>query len=61
MRRQTPLSRREIIRRLDTSATQLYRLLDPANTTKSLHRMVDLLHVLGCGVDIVVKDRPRRR
>jgi hypothetical protein len=57
--RKTQLSRREIIRRLDTSATQLYRLLDPANTTKSLDGMVDLLHVLGCGVDIVVKDRAR--
>jgi hypothetical protein len=55
----TPLSRREITRRLDTSATQLYRLLDPANTTKSLDGMIDLLHVLGCGVDIVVKDRAR--
>jgi hypothetical protein len=29
------------------------------NTTKSLDGMVDLLHVLGCGVDIVVKDRAR--
>jgi hypothetical protein len=57
--RKTPLSRREIIRRLDTSATQFYRLLDPANTTKSLDGMVDLLHVLGCDVDIVVKDRAR--
>jgi len=56
---ETPLSRREITRRLETSAAQLYRLLDPANTTKSLDRMVDLLHVLGCDVDIVVKDRAR--
>lgn len=54
------LSRRELMRRLGTSASQLYRLLDPTNATKSLGQMVDLLHVLGCDVDVVVKDRVRR-
>ena len=53
------LSKREMIRRLGTSATQFYRLLDATNTTKSLDQMMKLLHVLDCDVDLVVKP-PRR-
>lgn len=51
------LAKREIIRRLGTSATQFYRLLDQTNTRKSLDSMVALLRVLGCDVDIVVRGR----
>ena len=51
------LSRRELARRLNTSLPQLYRLLSPANTRKSLSQLVALLRVLGCDVDIVVKER----
>ena len=50
------LSRREIMRRLGTSAAQLYRLLDPTNRRKSMNQMIALLRVLGCEVDVVVKD-----
>jgi hypothetical protein len=51
------LSRREIIRRLGTSATQFYRLLDTANYRKSLGQLLSLLHVLDCDVDLVVRAR----
>jgi hypothetical protein len=51
------LSRREIVRRMRTSLPQLYRLLDPANTRKSLNQLVALLHVLGCDVDVTVRRR----
>ena len=51
------LSRRELARRLNTSVPQLYRLLDPANTGKSLAQVVSLLRVLGCEVELVVKER----
>jgi len=54
---QSGLSRREIARRLGTSLPQLYRLLDSANSTKSLNQMISLLHVLGCEVSVVVKRR----
>ncbi len=54
---QSGLSRREIARRLGTSLPQLYRLLDPTNTTKSLNQMISLLHVLGCEVSVVVRRR----
>lgn len=50
------LSRREIIRRLDTSATQFYRLLDQTNYRKSVDQLLSLLHVLDCDVDLVVRD-----
>lgn len=53
------LSRREIARRMGTSLPQLYRLLDPTNTTKSLNQMIALLHVLGFEVSVVVKKRRR--
>ena len=51
----SPLSRREIIRRLGTSAAQFYRLLDPTNYRKSVDRILLLLHVLDCNVDLVVR------
>jgi len=54
----TALSKREIIRRLGTSATQLYRLLDQTNYRKSVDQVLHLLHVLECEVDVVVRDRP---
>ena len=51
------LSKREIIRRLGTSATQFYRILDQTNYRKSVDQLLNLLHVLDCEVDLVVKDR----
>jgi predicted XRE-type DNA-binding protein len=51
----SPLSKREIIRRLGTSATQLYRLLDQTNYRKSVDQLVSLLQVLDCDVDFVVR------
>jgi hypothetical protein len=49
------LSKREIIRRLGTSPAQFYRLLDSTNYRKSVDRMLLLLHVLDCDVDLVVR------
>ena len=54
------LSRREIIRRLETSATQFYRLLDQKNYRKSIDQLLSLLRVLDCDVELVVKDRVSR-
>lgn len=48
------LSKRELIRRLRTSASQFYRLLDPTNSTKSVGQMLALLHLVGQDVDVVV-------
>ncbi len=51
----SPLSKREIIRRLEPSATQFYRLLDQTNYRKSIDQLLSLLHVLDCDVDLVVR------
>ena len=51
------LSRRQIARRLSTSVPQLYRLLDPANSRKSIRQLIALLHVLDCDLNLVVKSR----
>ena len=51
------LSKRELCRRLGTSATQLYRLLDQTNYGKSIDQMLRLLRVLDCDVDLVVRAR----
>lgn len=51
------LSRRELARRLNTSVPQLYRLLSPSNGRKSMTQLISLLRVLGCEVDVIVKDR----
>ncbi|MGH7181193.1 MAG: helix-turn-helix domain-containing protein [Nitrospiraceae bacterium] len=53
----SPLSKREIIRRLGTSATQLYRLLDQTNYRKSIDQLLSLLHVLDCDVDLLVRSK----
>ncbi len=51
------LSMRQIAKRLKTSVPQLYRLLDPVNTRKSMSQLVALLHVLNRDVDLVVKKK----
>jgi hypothetical protein len=51
----SPVSKREIIRRLGTSAAQFYRLLDQTNYRKSIDQMMRLLHVLDCEVELVVR------
>lgn len=52
---ESPLSRREIIRRLGTSPAQFYRLLDPANYNKSVDAMLSLFHALDCNVDVLIR------
>lgn len=51
------LSKREVLRRLGTSPAQLYRLLDPADYRKSVDKMLELLSVLGCHVEMSVRQR----
>jgi len=55
------LSAREVSRWLGTSPTQLYRLLDPTNYSKSVRQLISLLYVLGCEVDVEVKERTKPR
>ncbi|MHB8219382.1 MAG: hypothetical protein ACYDHU_03550 [Acidimicrobiales bacterium] len=55
------LSDRQVSHLLDTSPTQFYRLLDPTNYAKSLRQLISLLYVLGCEVDVEIKERSRRR
>ena len=52
--RTRPLSRREIARRMGTSAAQVCRLFDQTNTRKSVDEMLRLLGVLECGVQFSV-------
>jgi len=52
----THLSRREICRRLGTSATQLYRLLGQRNANASVRQVLALLSVLGCEVELRTRD-----
>ena len=54
---ESPLSKREIVRRLGTSAAQLYRLLDQTNYRKSVDQVLALLQVLDCDVDLVVRTK----
>jgi hypothetical protein len=54
------LSTREVARSLGTSPAQLYPLLDPTNYSKSLRQLLWLLYLLGCDVDVEVRDRPGR-
>lgn len=51
------LPAREVIRRLGTSASQFYRLIDQTDYRKSLGQLIELLGVLGCEVNVLVKQR----
>lgn len=53
----SPLAKREVIRRMGTSASQFYRLLDQTNYRKSIDQMLALLQVLDCDVDLVLSSR----
>ena len=54
------LSRRELARGLKTSPAQLYRLLDPANYSKTIDQMIKLLAVLGYEVDYqIIPEKPK--
>jgi len=50
-------TKRSVARQLGTSLAQLARLLDPANTRKSLDQMVRLLAALGKVVELRVAER----
>lgn len=50
----TGLSKREIIRRLGTSASQFYRLMDQTNYAKSVDQLLRLLNVLDCDIEFIV-------
>ncbi len=47
------VSKREVIRRMGTTPTQFYRLMDQKNTHKTLDQMVRLLAALDCSVDFL--------
>jgi hypothetical protein len=53
----SPLSKRELIRRMKTSPRQFYRLLDQTCTGKSLDQLIKLFTVLEC--DVQMKIGPR--
>lgn len=53
----SPLSKREMIRRLGTSATQFYRLLDQTNYRKSIDQLLSLLQILDCDIDLLVRTK----
>lgn len=48
-------SKRAIMRRMHTSPTQFYRLLDQTNYGKSMDQMTKLLAALDCHLDVVFK------
>jgi len=54
---QSSLSKRELIRRLDTSPAQFYRLLDQTNYRKSLDKLLLLLQILDCDVEFIVREK----
>ena len=57
----SPLSKRELIRRLGTSPAQFYRLLDQTNYRKSIDQLMALLQVLDYEVELVVKKNRFRK
>ena len=55
------ISKREVIRRMKTTPTQFYRLIDLRFENKSLDQMVKLLAALDCPIEIAFPRKGRRR
>lgn len=51
------ISKRQAARQLGTSASQLYRLLDPADGRQSIGQMLSLLDLIGMEVEVVVRPK----
>lgn len=49
------LSKKEMIRRLNTSPSQFYRILDEDNYRKSIDQVFRLIAVLGCHLDFNIE------
>ena len=54
------LGKRQVSRLLGTSASQLYRLLDPTNQKQSVRQMLALPHLVDRDVSLVVKKKAPR-
>lgn len=52
--KESNLSKREIIRRMGTSPSQLYRILDTTYYGKTVDQILKLFHVLQCEVEVKV-------
>jgi hypothetical protein len=50
------IRKRELVRRLGTSPSQLYRLLDQTFYGKTIDQMHKLLHILGCALEVTIKE-----
>lgn len=55
MAQKSKLSKREMARKLQTSPAQIYRLLNPKNTTKSMDELYRFITHLGGEVEFVMK------
>jgi len=51
------ISVRQMSEKLGTSPTQMYRLLDPTNYSKSLRQLISLLYMLDCEIEVEVRER----
>lgn len=51
------LGKRQVARLLGTSPSQLYRLLDTTNYSKSVGQMLALLHLVDRDVRVVITER----
>lgn len=54
---ESTISNRELIRKLNTSPAQYYRILNPSNTVKSVSQMLKLLYSLDCDLELVIKSK----
>lgn len=54
---ESAISKRELIRQLNTSPSQYYRMLDPTNTAKSMNQMIKMFYTLDCDLEFVIKQR----
>lgn len=59
--KESPLSRREIIRKMETSPSHFYRIIEPSNTSKSIDQILKLFYSLNCDIEMAITPRGLKR
>lgn len=54
---QSPISKRELIKKMETSASHFYRIIEPSNTKNSVDQILKLFYSLDCDLELAITPR----
>lgn len=51
---ESPISKRELIKRMETSSSHFYRIIEPSNTKNSVDQILKLFYSLDCDLELAI-------